>query len=109
VDTAWQFTSRDSLRAALEYADGRYDAFRFQQFLPGAFVPSAQSRCSAVPAGAPAPTFNIHCTGQQLTRLPKLIGQLAYSHLFALPNGTRFYSAAIAAPKIFGICAAFKF
>jgi iron complex outermembrane receptor protein len=183
VDTTWQFTSRDSLRAALEYADSNYDSFRFQQFLPGAFVPSAQSRCSAAPAGGPAPIFNIDCTGQQLTRLPKLIGQLAYSHRFTLsngttitpalvgqgatsrwldigygpnghvgsyvvgdfdlavrsaseqwsatlflhnftneayytsginccgatPNGTRFYSAAIAAPKTFGIRAAFKF
>jgi iron complex outermembrane receptor protein len=183
VDTTWQFTARDSLRAALEYADGNYDAFRFRQFLPGAFAPSAQSRCSAAPAGGPAPIFNIDCTGQQLTRLPKWIGQLAYSHRFTLtngvtltpqlvaqgaasrwldigygpngrvssytvgdfdltlrsaseqwsatlflhnftneayytsginccgatPNGTRFYSAAIAAPRTFGVRAAIKF
>jgi iron complex outermembrane recepter protein len=86
LDIRWRFTPADTVRFAVEYADGTYDRFAFRQAGgAGAFAPARASRCTATPATGTF--FNINCSGQSIPRVPEWSGSASYDHDFELSNG----------------------
>jgi iron complex outermembrane recepter protein len=85
IDVTWRATEEDTIRIAGEFVDGKYDQFKFTQFLNGAFGPTSQSLCTRTNLGGPI--NSIDCSGAPLTRQPRWTLQGQYSHRFTLKGG----------------------
>lgn len=82
IDVVWRATRSDTIRAYLEYADGKYDDFSFVQSGAGVYMPGQGSLCSVTALGGGM--FRPDCSGLPSIRLPKWAAQLGYEHVFDL-------------------------
>ena len=79
LDITWRPTRLDSVRMVAEYANGTYEKFQFTQAGAFPYGAGSGSPCPATPAAAPG-VYNIDCSGQDLTRLPKWSATVNLQH-----------------------------
>ncbi len=103
IDVVARPTSRDTLSMGVEYANSRYDSYRFQTpvvvfqpsssgcrisgpYAPGAALPYTDSNGNSTNVG-PLPIVVGECAGFQVARVPLWTGTVDYAHEFDVPGG----------------------
>lgn len=87
LDVAAKPTSSDTLHAAIEYNNTRYDDFRYSIPLNSIVPPPVTGVTTGCPVLTGATSVVVDCSGQQLIAAPRWSGTLAWDHAFGLGSG----------------------